>query len=119
MIVPFAILNTAANFSSVLVPVYLVAALGIFVALVLLEPINAGHRTINKWLMKQRQLIKMEANLRELALDRDLLPDADQDIKKDKDHSRSLAFTRTGPWAFCTFWILAIVWSTIRAFLKF
>ena len=52
LIVPYAIFNTVGNFRSVLVPVYLLTALGIFVVYILREPINAAHRTISKWLLK-------------------------------------------------------------------
>ena len=114
LVVPLAILNTVASFQSVLVPVYLVAVLGIFVALILMGPLNAAHRTIEKWLLKQRRLLKTSEELRDLVIDRDMIPDVETDVTKDKDHERSLAFSKVGPWAFCIFWILSVVWSTIR-----
>jgi len=114
LVVPLAILNTVASFRSVLVLVYLIAVLGIFVALILLEPINAAHRTIEKWLLKQRSLLKRSEDLKDLVIDRDMIPDVETDLEKDRDHERSLAFSKAGPWAFSIFWILSIVWSTIR-----
>jgi hypothetical protein len=114
LVVPFAILQTAANFRAVLVSVYVVAALGIFVALVLRRPLNATHRTIDKWILKQRILFKNSEGLQDLKIDRDMIPGVDKDLKRDKDHIMSLAFSRFGPWAFCAFWIAAVVWSTIR-----
>lgn len=114
LVVPLAILNTVASFRSVLVLVYLIAVLGIFVALILLGPLNAAHRTIEKWLLKQRSLLKISEELRDLVIDRDMIPDVETDVKKDRDHERSLAFSNVGPWAFSIFWLLSIVWSTIR-----
>ncbi|HEB30699.1 MAG TPA: hypothetical protein ENI15_07460 [Spirochaetes bacterium] len=116
LVVPFAILQTVAGFRAVLVIVFLIAILGVFVALVLREPINAAHRTINKWLIKQRGLMQVSEELADLAIDRDMIPGADAEIDKDKDHIRSLAFSRLSPWAFCIFWIAAVVWSVIRAY---
>jgi hypothetical protein len=114
LVVPFAILQTAANFRAVLMLVYIVAALGIFVALILRRPLNAAHRTINKWLLKQRILFKNSEGLRDLMIDRDMIPGVDENLKRDRDHVMSLAFSRYGPWAFCLFWIAAVLWSTIR-----
>lgn len=119
LVVPFAILQTVANFRAVLFYVYLIAALGIFVALVLREPINAAHRTIHKWLLKQRSLMKTSEELRDLAIDRDMIPGVETDLDKDKDHVRSLAFSSYSPWAFCMFWFASIVWSTVRACVRF
>lgn len=84
-----------------------------------MEPINAGHRAINKWLLKQRKLLKEKTELQNFAIDRDFLPEADIDPAKDIDHMRSLAFTRLAPKAFCFFWILAVVWSSIRGWFMF
>jgi len=114
LVVPLAILHTAANFRAVHVLVYIVAALGIFVALVLRRPLNAAHRTINKWLLKQRVLLKNNEELADIKIDRDAIPGVDEDLKRDRDHIMSLAFSRHGPWAFCVFWIAAVLWSTIR-----
>lgn len=119
LIVPFAILNTVTNFRIVLVPVFLIAALGVFVASILLEPIKAAHRTIQKWLLKQRSLIKMSPELRDFAIDRDMIPDVDTDLNRDKDHTRSLAFSKYSPWAFTLFWCAAVVWSTVRVLFGF
>lgn len=119
LVVPFAILSTAANPRSVLIPCYMIAALGIFVALVLREPINAAHRTIHKWLLKQRSLIKTSEALMDLAIDRDMLPGVDTDPDKDVDHTKSLAFTKYSPLAFVLFWCAVFVWSTFRVFLGF
>jgi len=49
LVVPFAILNTVGHFRTALASVYLVAALVIFVALVLMAAIHASHRTIDRW----------------------------------------------------------------------
>jgi len=119
LVVPYSILNTAASFRSVLVPTYVVAALGIFVAMVLLEPINAAHRTIEKWLVKQRSLLKVSKGLADLAIDRDMIPGSDADPHKDRDHERSLLFSRIGPWAFVVFWVACIAWTTVRGMLGF
>ena len=119
LVVPLAILNTAASFRSVVVMVYLIAVLGIFVALVLMGPINAAHRTIEKWLLKQRSLLKLAEDLKDVVIDRDLIPEVDTDIKRDRDHEKSLAFSKTGPWAFIIFWFVSIVWSTIRVLAGF
>jgi hypothetical protein len=114
LVVPFAILQTAVNFRAMLVIIFLIAALGVFVAIVLREPINAAQRTIDKWLLKQRALMQATEELSDLAIDRDMIPGADLDIKRDKDHTRSFAFSRFGPWAFCVFWVAAVAWSVIR-----
>jgi len=119
LVVPYSILNTAASFRSVLVPTYIVAVLGIFVAILLLEPINAAHRTIGKWLVKQRSLLKDSKELSDLAIDRDMIPGADADPHKDRDHERSLLFSKIGPWAFIVFWVACIVWTTVRGVLGF
>lgn len=119
LIVPFAILQTSANFPAVIFPLYLISALGIFMALVIRNPINAAHRTINKWVLKQRGLLKTSQELRDLLIDRDMIPGVEKDLYKDRDHIKSLTFTRYGPWAFFIFWIMAIVWSTVRACVGF
>ena len=115
LVVPWGIINTAANFRRVLVPSFMIAALGIFVALVLLEPINAAHRTIGKWLVKQRALFRETRTIGDMVIDRDTIPGADKDANKDRDHVKSLAFTRYSPWAFILFWAAAAVWTTVRA----
>jgi hypothetical protein len=114
LVVPFAILNTVANFRAAIVSVYLVAALGIFVALILVAPIRASHRTIEKWLLKQRDLFKAVKEISALALDRDTINGIDMDISRDRDHSKSLLFSKYAPWVFLIFWILAVAWTTIR-----
>jgi hypothetical protein len=119
LVVPLAILNTVASFQSVLVLVYLIAVLGIFIALILMGPINAAHRTIEKWLLKQRSLLKKSEELKDLVIDRDMIPDVETNVKKDKDHERSLAFSKFGPWAFCIFWLISVVWSTVRILASF
>ena len=116
LVVPFAILQTAAVYSIVAVYAYIVAGLGIFSTLILLRPLDATHRTINKWLAKQRKLFGEAEDLRDLALDRDMIPGADSDPKKDRDHRRSVAFSVYGPWGFFIFWCAAIAWSTVRVF---
>jgi hypothetical protein len=115
LVVPFAILNTAADFRAVILSVYLVAALGIFVALILVAPIQTGHCTINKWLLRQRQLLKTVEGLSELAIDRDTIEGVDVDPGKDIDHIKSLRFSTFAPWIFMVFWIAAITCATIRA----
>ena len=119
LILPFAILSTANNFRALLLPIYLVAVLGVFVALVLRRPIIAAHHTIEKWLLKQRSLFKTTEGLEDLMIDRDTIADVEKDVGKDRDHVKSLAFSRYGPWAFCLFWLAAVVWSTIRVLLGF
>jgi hypothetical protein len=119
LILPFAILNTAGNFRSVLVPIYIVAVLGIFIALILMEPIKAAHRTIEKWVLKQRGLLKVSEGLRELMIDRDMIPGVEKELERDRDHVRSLAFSKYSPWTFCLFWFAAIAWTTIRALIGF
>jgi len=119
LIVPYAIFNTVGNFRSVLVPVYLLTALGIFVVYILREPINAAHRTISKWLLKQRSLLKTSDGLRDFTIDRDMIPGVETDSSKDRDHVKSLAFTRYGPWAFSLFWYASFIWSTLRALMGF
>lgn len=84
LVVPFAILNTAAKFRAVLIAVYLVAALGIYVAVILIGPIKASHHTIDKWLIKQRSLLQGSQELHILAIDRDMIPEVEKDLTGDK-----------------------------------
>ncbi|UCB47364.1 MAG: hypothetical protein JSV25_08135 [Spirochaetota bacterium] len=119
LILPFAIFNAAGNFRAQLIPVYLVTVLGAFVALILRRPITAAHHTIEKWLLKQRNLLQTSAGLKDLMIDRDTIPGVEKNINKDRDHIKSLAFTIYGPWVFCLFWFAAVVWSTIRVLLGF
>lgn len=119
LVVPLAILQTAADYRTVAVYAYLIAALGIFTAMVLIRPLDTAHRTINKWLVKQRRLFRESPDLETLTIDRDRIPGADSDPDKDRDHRRSLAFSVYGPWAFFSFWWLAAVWSTLRLVLFF
>jgi len=93
-----------------------VALLGIYVAVILIGPIKASHHTIDKWLVKQRGLLRGSEQLQHLAIDRDMIPDVEKNLNKDKDHARSLAFSKYSPWAFTLFWVLAIIWSTFRAY---
>ena len=58
LVVPFALLQTAASYAGVAVYAYIVAALGIFTSLVLIRPLNAAHETIDHWMIKQRTLLK-------------------------------------------------------------
>ena len=115
LIVPFGIMNSAASFAWVVVPLCMVAILGMFVALVLRGPLDAADRTIDKWLQKQRQLLKDRPALQDLALDRDLIDGAHSDSSHDLEHARSLQFSRRAPWAFVTFWMVALVWILVRA----
>jgi len=119
LVVPFAILQTVSNFRAVLVSVYIIAALGIFIALILRRPLNAAHRTIDKWLSKQRMLFKGSEELRDLMIDRDMIPGVEMDLNRDRDHMMSLAFSRYGPWAFFLFWFAAVVLSTFRVLFGF
>ncbi len=119
LVVPFAILQTVSNFRAVLVSVYIIAALGIFIALILRRPLNAAHRTIDKWLSKQRMLFKGSEELRDLMIDRDMIPGVEKDLNRDRDHMMSLAFSRYGPWAFFLFWFAAVVVSTVRVLFGF
>jgi len=115
LIVPFAILNTASRFASVVVPLLMVAAMGLFVAIVLRAPMRAAERTIDKWLVKQRALLKASPALQGLALDRDRLEGVEADSSRDADHRHSLAFSRFAPGAFIAFWTVAIAWTLTRA----
>jgi hypothetical protein len=114
LVVPFAILNTMADYRDAVEPIVLIAMLGLFVALVMLQPLRAGHRALDKWLVKQRDLLQSNPALRPVALDRDLQPGVRADARRDRDHVRSLMFTRTSPWAFVLFWIAAIAWAFLR-----
>jgi hypothetical protein len=109
LVVPFAILNTAASFRTVLAAEYLIAALGVFLAMLLAEPINAAHRTLEKWLLKQRVLQQHSEPIRDLAIDRDMMAGADVDLSRDRDHFRSLAFSRYAPRVFVLFWPAAAI----------
>jgi hypothetical protein len=115
LVVPFAILQTAATFSTVLIPTLVIGVLGVFVAMILRGPLNAAHRTIDKWVMKQRSLLKTAQTLADLTIDRDMIPGVETNLKEDRDHVKSLAFSRYGPWAFICFWAAAVLWSTFRA----
>ena len=103
LVVPFAILNTAARFRSVIAAVFLV------------EPLRAGHRALDAWLRKQRQLIQSHPELEEVAIERDLIPGVESDPDLDRDHHRSLAFSKYGPQIFSLFWLAALIFSTWRA----
>jgi hypothetical protein len=115
LIVPFAILHTASPFRAVVVPLLMVAAMGLFVALVLRAPMRAAERTIDKWLRRQRTLLEASPALHDFALDRDLIEGVAADSARDPDHRLSLAFSRLAPGAFLVFWSLAIVWVAVRA----
>lgn len=119
LVVPFAILQTATRFHTVLFPTCLIEVLGIFVALIIREPLNAAHRTIDKWLLKKRRLLKSSKALEDLTIDRDLLPNVETDVEQDRDHVKSLAFSRFGPWSFTLFWTAALLWTGARYFLGF
>ena len=114
LVVPFAILQTAASFRTVYIPTLTIALLGIFTVLILLRPLRATHHTIDKWLLKQRALFQTSPEMEPLALDRDLIPGADRDFRKDRDHVKSIAFSRFAPWAFFFFWIASAGWSSYR-----
>jgi len=114
LVVPYGILNTAANFRGVIVPTFLTIVIGMFTVLVLLAPINAAHRTLEKWILKQRMLIKHSEELNVLALDRDKIPGVEENVRKDREHQKSLAFSRYGPWAFFFFWCGCAVWTSVR-----
>lgn len=115
LVVPFAILNTAARFRSVLAAVFLVGFLGLATALILIEPLRAGHRALEAWLQKQRKLIQSTTELESIAIARDLIPGAETDPNVDRDHRRSLAFSKYGPLIFCLFWVGALLFSLWRA----
>jgi hypothetical protein len=115
LVVPLAILAAAADMRGVLPYIYLIAGLGIFVVVILRRPIDAAHRILNFWMVKQRQIIRSSNELDDIATDRDRIPDADRNITRDRDHVWSLAFGVYGPWAFLVFWVLIIVYTTIRA----
>lgn len=115
LVVPFAILNTAARFRSVIAAVFLVGILGLATALILVEPLRAGHRALEAWLQKQRQLIQSTPELKAVAIDRDLISGVESDSRLDRDHHRSLAFSKYGPMIFSLFWLAALVFSIWRA----
>jgi hypothetical protein len=115
LIVPFAILHTADPYRSIVVPLLMVASMGLFVAIMLRAPMAAAERTIDKWLQKQRALLQASPSLHDLALDRDRITGANEDSSRDADHRRSLAFSRRAPVAFVVFWTVAIVWILTRA----
>lgn len=115
LVVPFAILNTAADFRTVLAAEYLIAGLGILLARILAEPIDAAHRALEQWLLRQRSLQQQSESIRDLAIDRDLIPGAAADLREDQDHARSLAFSRFAPTVFIIFWAAAAVFCTVRA----
>jgi len=117
LVVPFAILNTVANFRAALPSEYLVAALGLGTTIMLVQPIRMGERTLDMWLQKQRKLLRDSSVLRDLAIERDLRPGAETDGRADWEHRKSLAFSRYGPWAFIVFWVLAIGAVTVRGYL--
>lgn len=116
LVVPFAILNTAPRFRSVLAAVFLVGLLGLATALILIEPLRAGHRALDAWLRKQRSLIQSHPALHEIAIERDLIPGAEANPQLDRDHVRSLAFSKFGAPIFCVFWVAALAFSVWRAF---
>jgi len=118
LVVPFAILNTAADFRTVLAAEYLIAGRGILLARILAEPIDAAHRALEKWLLKQRSLHQQSESLRDLAIDRDPIPGAAADLREDRDHAHSLAFSRFAPTVFILFWVAAAVFCTVRALTK-
>jgi|GEM_PF-1513257 len=118
LVVPFAILNTAADFRTVLAAEYLIAGLGILLARILAEPINAAHRALEKWLLKQRSLQQQSESIRDLAIDRDLIPGAAEDLREDQDHAHSLVFSRFAPTVFIIFWAAAAVFCKVRALTK-
>jgi hypothetical protein len=115
LIVPFAILHTAASFHWVLWPLTMVAILGFVVAFWLRRPMLAADRTIEKWLAKQRELFDQAPALRSLAIDRDLIPGVARNLELDTEHQHSMAFSRRAPTAFMTFWCVAGVWLLLRA----
>jgi len=114
LVVPYAIFNTAPRLTLVLVSIYLVAALGMFVALLPVRPLRFGRRTIDKWLIKQRALLQGPESLYDLAIDRDMIPGTDRGAAVDKEDVKSLAFSTVAPWTFCVFWCAIVTWSTIR-----
>ena len=119
LVVPFGIIQPAQSYPAVAVYAYIIAALGIFTSFILIRPLDAAHRTIDSWFIKQRSLLKASTELSELVIDRDRIPGADTDPSKDRIHKRSLAFSVYGPWAFIIFWILMCAWSTVRLVVGF
>lgn len=115
LVVPFAILNTASRFRIVTFAVFLVGLLGLTTALILAEPLRAGHRALDAWLQKQRRLIQSNPELKAVAIDRDLISGVESDSRLDRDHHRSLAFSKYGPMIFSVFWLAALIFSAWRA----
>ena len=117
LVVPFAILNTADSFRWATPPLFLVSILGFAVAYWLRQPLAAADRTITKWMTRQRELFDAAPHLRALAIDRDLIPGVARDLTRDHEHQRSMVFSRRAPFAFMTFWVCAMIWIAVRAFL--
>ena len=118
LIVPFAILNTAAHFRVVAVPAILIPLLGLYTSWVIQEPIRTAHCLIAESLLKQRQLLRnVESN--DDKTRRDQIVGADQDTTQDQEHVRSMAFTSQAPVAFQVFWLLALIWVEIRCIFEF
>jgi hypothetical protein len=117
LVVPFAILHTASSFRWATTPLAMVALLGFSVAFWLRQPLGAADRTITKWMIKQRELFESAPHLRILAIDRDLIPGVSHDLTRDLEHQRSMTFSRRAPNAFMAFWICAMIWIAIRAWL--
>lgn len=115
LIVPFAILNTT-TFEKVLIPVFAVAGLGIFTSAIIIQPIEIAHEIINEWLEKQRALLAT-VNSDLYKTKRDLERTSEPDTSKDTKHQQSVWFSKHGPYAFITFWIIAIIASLIRYFI--
>ena len=117
LVVPFAILHTADSFRWATPPLLLVSMLGFSVAFWLRQPLAAADRTITKWMIRQRELFDAAPHLRALAIDRDLIPGVTHDLTRDREHQRSMLFSRRAPYAFMGFWVCATVWIGIRAWL--
>lgn len=115
LVVPFAILHTAASFRWATAPLLMVSVLGLSVAYWLRGPLGAADRTITKWMLKQRELFESSPELRALALDRDLIPGVARDLTLDLEHERSMIFSRRAPYAFMAFWVCAMIWIVLRA----
>lgn len=116
LVVPFAILNTAASFRWATPPLLLVSVLGFSIAFWLRQPLAAADRTITKWMIRQRELFDAAPHLRTLAIDRDLIPGVSHDLSRDLEHQRSMVFSRRAPYAFMAFWLCAMAWIVVRAF---
>ncbi len=119
LVVPFALLQTGPSYPKVAVYAYIIALLGIFTALVIIQPLRASHVTIDKWMLKKRSLLKDVPELEFFSSPRYTQSIVAESFMKDPLHRKSLAFSIYGPRVFVVFWVFMCVWSTTRLFWNF